>query len=615
MAGFTSKASPDAAKRAKVSKGDKSSVQTSAPKRPSAAQSARLGIARVAPTDGAATAAYASRTLVGEELCDPSLVVPQIMHLARSNTDKVLDIYRSAMQAGINLNKVPQDDLHQLYLALVTAAVRAGHANEVSNLLCDLQKMGNGIDIALFSSAVKLCTSRHLFSESISIYNLVSKDPSFQIADKSLWSCLLFCAVESKDFDRCDFFFRRLKQHGAPSSKDYGNMIRFVSLQGNWEQSLALLSDMRSSGIEVDSVHYNTILATCVMAEQVDHAHALLGEMESAGGVTDVITYNTLMKGYAKTGSMTKCYELYKHMVEKGIVPSQVTYGILLDGFINENRLDFAEQIFQNMVADGVSMNTVLYTTVIKGFARAGKLDQAMIVYEQMRAGNVHPDLVTFSILIKAHCDASHLDTALALLQQMLELGLRPDEVVFNNLLTGCAQKANAELGKQLYQDMVASGLRPSNASFSILIRLYAQCKMLDEAVEMLAKEPGKYKVDPEPRLFVQLIQSCIRDRQGRRALEVYDMLVAHSKPTAAAHGSMLQTCVKLNMFDTAAEILAAAAKNHGRIDVSDANALLEAAQRKKKTQCAQECAASMLKMGLKIDPALAAQVEKTSKH
>merc|ERR1719265_3134421 len=142
-------------------------------------------------------------------------------------------------------------------------------------------------------------------------------------------------------------------------------------------------------------------------------------------------------------------------------------------------------------------------------------------------------------MLIKANCDADRLENALKLLQAMLNLGLRPDEVVFNNLLAGSARQANAELGKRLYADMIASGIRPSNATFSILIRLYHQCKLLDDAVEMLRDEPGKHKVDPEPRLFLQLIQACIRERQGRRAVDVYEMLVAHSVPTVVAHSSM----------------------------------------------------------------------------
>jgi pentatricopeptide repeat protein len=290
----------------------------------------------------------------------------------------------------------------------------------------------------------------------------------------------------------------------------------------------------------------------------------------------------------------------------RGIQPTQVTYGILVDGLINDNKLERASEVVGAMSEDGCAMNTVLGTTLVKGFARAGDVDQAMKIYEQMRTGsNMLPDLITFSILIKAHCDADRLEDSLKLLEEMLQLGLKPDEVVFNNLLTGCAKQGNAELGKRLYSDMIASGVRPSNATFSILIRFFQQCKLVDDAVEMLRTEPKKNKVDPEPRLFLQLIQSCIRERQGRKAVEVYGMMLENCVPTVSAHSSIIGTCVKLNMYDTASEILAKVAEAGGRIDAADAAALLQGAVRKQKSQSASEITASMSKLGLSIDPKL----------
>jgi pentatricopeptide repeat domain-containing protein 1 len=430
------------------------------------------------------------------------------------------------------------------------------------------------------------------------------EDPNFAIDDKTIWSCLLFSAIEVRAYQRCNHFFERLKECGTPSHKDYGNMVRYASLHGDWQLSVKLIKEMRDSNIEVDCVIYNTCLATCVAADKLEQAKQLLQDMERADGVADVITYNTLMKGYAKSGRMDECSSLLEALSAKNIPPSQVTYGILLDGFINDNQLEKAAQVFEKMSKENVPMNTVLYTTLIKGFARAGEVEQAMRVYEQMsNERSMLPDLITFSILIKANCDVDRLGEALKLLDRMLAQGLRPDEVVFNNLLAGCARQSNAELGKRLYLDMTASGIRPSNATFSILIRLYQQSKLLEDAVDMLRTEPSKHKVNPESRLFLQLIQSCIRDRQGRRAVEVYQMMIEHSVPQAAAHNSIITTCVKLNMYETAAEILSLAAARGGRVDFTDAANLLEGAVRKRKTQVAHEIAASMEKLGFSIDP------------
>jgi pentatricopeptide repeat protein len=535
-------------------------------------------------------------------LCDPSWLVPQVMNMSRMQVQKALGLYHAAMAAGLKLQSVPESDCQQMFTVLVTAAIRTSNVDEATQLLQDLQRKGHGVSSELFSSVMKLCASKLFFNECLTIFDLMASDPCFRLADKSAWSCLLFCALESNAYDRCGFFFDNIKKHGQPSYKDYGNMIRFASQQCDWEHAVKLIEEMRQADIKIDALLCNIVLATCLNAERIDEARALLENMEINEGVVDVVAYNTLMKGYAKAGRMDRCVEVFDHLKSRGITASEVTYGILLDGFVNENEMERAAEVFNTMVSEGGTVNTILFTTMIKGFTRAGNVDNAMKVYEQMLGHrSLTPDLITFSLLIKANCDADRLEQALMLLKTMVDKKLRPDEVIFNNLLAGCARHGNDALGDRLYQDMLSSGIRPSNATFSILIRFYSQCKRLEDAVEMLKNEPAKHRVDPEPRLFLQLAQSCIRERQGRRAVEVYEMLAKHSVPTAAVHSSLITTCIKLNMFETAAEVLRIASTRQFRVDGRDANALLDTVTRKRKSQLAQDISASMTKLGLDV--------------
>merc|ERR1719215_695418 len=101
---------------------------------------------------------------------------------------------------------------------------------------------------------------------------------------------------------------------------------------------------------------------------------------------------------------------------------------------------------------------------------------------------------------------------------------------------------------------------------------------MLDEATEMLKTEPAARGVSPEPRLYAQLAQACLRDRQGRRAVEVYKLMLERAAPTASMNGSLLATCAKLNMLGTGAELLTLAAEAGVRVDVRDAVELHETA-------------------------------------
>lgn len=520
---------------------------------------------------------------------------------------EALSVYRMSVKASLSLSDA--ESCHELFVALVTVTIRASQVEETMHVLSDLRESGLGVSNSLFASAVRLCTSKQLFGEGLALLDFMNKDPNFTITDKSVWSCLLFCATEKKDFQRSVTFLERVKQCGTPSAKDFGNILRIVSARGDWDMALSLVKDMQEASVEIDqfdTMLYNTTLATCVAAGKVDQARALLDARGGLDGAADVITYNTIMKGYAKAGRIDDCFQLFRDMCTKGISPSQVTYGILLDCCMNENQMDRAMKVFDDIRAAGYAMNTILYTTLIKGFARAFELEKAMGVYQQMKAdSDALPDLITFSILIKAHCETDNLEGALTLLEEMLSLGLRPDEVIFNTLIAGSGKHGNAKLGKALYDNMVKSGVRPSNATFSILIQLYQRCKLLEEAVTLLRDEPQKHRVEPEARLFLQLMQACIRERHGKQAVEVYGMLSERVKFTAAMHSSILSTCAKLNMYDTGADIIGLAAARGARVDACDTKPLLEAALKKGKTQVARSMLASMKALGHDVDPKL----------
>lgn len=556
-----------------------------------------------------ATAAMAVdvRSPSATQLCDIHWVTAAVQHLCPSQVQRAFELYSAALNAGLELERMPEAEGAQLFMALVTSAIRVGQIDDALSLLRDCRR-GPGATATLLASCTRLCTSKQLFKEGLVIFDFFAEDPTLVSEDRSVWSCLLFCAVETKAFGRCHAFWEYLQKFGVPSNKDYGNMVRCACTQGDWRLSLSLIREMHKANLTVDSVMYNTALATCVTANQPDEARALLEEMEASNGVADVITYNTLSKGYAKFGKLEQCFELFRHMRSRNIKPSQVSYGILLDCCINEKKMDQAVEVFNEMTAQGLVMNTVLYTTLIKGFARAEQVNQAMSVYKQMRevgGKSVSPDLITFSILIKANCDAGRLEDALGLLNTMIEMQLCPDEVIFNNLLGGCVRENSSDLAKRLYNNMIEGGVKPSNATFSILVRLYAQNKMLDEAVEMLKHEPKARKVEPEPRLYVQLAQACLRERQGRRAIEVYKLMLEASSPTAAMHSSLLGMCMKLNMLDTAAEVLTLAAEHSVRIDVRDVVQVRDMAVRKRKAMCIESINAALDRLGL--NPAMAA--------
>jgi len=551
--------------------------------------------------------ALLEKTPDANRLKDAEWLIPKLVQLCQSHCQRSASIFRTALQAGLDLGKVSADERDQLLSALVVSQIRVGIVDDVLlRFLRDLKAYKITVSEALHVSIVKLCTAKHHFSECLALHDLIADCHGSKASDRNLWSCLLFCATEAKAYQRCGLLFKELEKSGGATEKDYWNMFRVCSRQGDAKMTLQLLQKMRADGVVITNVVYNTALATCVACQLIDEARKLLDEMNTFENVTDVITYNTIMKGYANLGLMDDCFHVYEMLVERGIEASQVTYGILLDGCINNKQVDRAAKVFDIITEKGCPMNTVLYTTLVKGFAREGKVDEAMRIYEHMcNDKSAAADVITFSLLLKVNCDADRLEKALELLDGMVKSGLKPDEVIYNNILAGCSKQANTKLAKRLYNDMISSGIKPSNATFSILIRLYSSSKSLDEAVEMLTTEPQRHNVKLEPRLFSQLIQCCIRARQGRRAVEVFEMMAKQGGSSPATNATTLSMCVKLNMLDTAVEILEKAAEHRCRVDSKDAYMLLESLCKKRKSILADACAVAMKALNIPVEPVM----------
>lgn len=537
-------------------------------------------------------------------IAKPQLLVKHVAAACRVDFAKALSMYDDAIRSQFDFSLVGSPDLEHLFVELVSASLRAGRTDGLVRFLQQLGQPAVAMPASLFSSITRMCAAKRLFKDVMSVYDAMCAAGLEGVRDSALWSTFLFCSVEAGEHGKSAEIFARFKKYGVPASRDYANMIRMAQTRKDWKRGLEYVKEMETQGQVADNVVYNTALAACVNAQQLDVAEELLAMMENVEGVADCITYNTLMKGYARAGCIEKCFDMEKKMAAKGISASQVTFGILLDACINDSMLDKALLVFQQMQRMSCPMNTVLYTTLIKGFARANDIDKVMELYAQMQNEmGVSADLVTFSILIKANCDASRMDVALQLLERLLELGHQPDEVIFNNLLNGCVTQVNIELGKKIFVDMQSAGVKPSCVTYSIILRMYTHGRRFDDAFELLNSMGSARCL--EPRLYTQLILACIRNRQGRRVVDVYRMMVRDCQPIMHSHQSILDSCSRFNMFDTMAEIVALIADSGGTVSVREAHVLLEGILKKKRVGCMRAVMTAFQKMGISVDPKL----------
>jgi len=520
--------------------------------------------------------------------------------------DDVIRSYESAARSDGVLSTLSHEALNELFAQVFSAAVRCGRVSKLPQYLKDSTKLGLDISPQQLESIVKMCAAKKNFREALAAFDACGIDPSdAKAGTASIWSCLLFCSVEVGAFDRCHALYKSILKMREPSNEDFVNMIRSIARTQNSALLCQVLQELRESKFALDNLGYNRGLAVCITEGQQSMAEAMLCEMQRHEGVCDVITYNTLLKGYSQAGEIDKCFALQNQMKTMGIRPSDVTFGILLNSCLGAKQPDRAAQVFKEFQASGCKLNAVLYTTLIKGLSQAGQLDEAMDVFEQMCASDVAPDLVAFSVLMKVFCDAGKVEVALQLFERLLQQGLTPDEIVFNNLLSGCVERQNSALGNRIFSDMQKHNLWPSHVTLSIMVKLLSKCREWDAALELINTSPEKLGLNRESRLYLQLAQQCIRDRQGKRAPVIVEALLRHCSLDEAGAGRLLQQCVMLNMFDTGVEILELFVLHKSKFSARDVNAMLAGAVKKRKAQIVATIIKVMEKAGIPIDSKL----------
>ncbi|KAJ4963178.1 hypothetical protein NE237_023117 [Protea cynaroides] len=145
----------------------------------------------------------------------------------------------------------------------------------------------------------------------------------------------------------------------------------------------------------------------------------------------------------------------------------------------------------------------------MNGLCKEGRIQEVTEVFDEMGSSGVEPDAVGYTTIINCFCRAGRVDETLKLLKEM-EKECRTDIVTFNVIL-------------EVYLEKVGVLLPHSATSNELLISLCEAGKVAD-ATEAL--NGGEMGFEPQPALWVHLIESISRERKLVRVFQLLDDLV-----------------------------------------------------------------------------------------
>jgi pentatricopeptide repeat protein len=474
----------------------------------------------------------------------------------RQNTDFVMNIagqivelcgtkYAKALELFLERDdfwKLPKSDYLRLLQAVANATVRVGRPEKLRNVFAHIKAMSGG-DPGVLPSVLRMFELRKLHGQALDAARCWREIFKDRFPDASL-SGLLHCATEIGDEEAALDAMAALRDRDLVSARDFSVLIRLYASSGHAEKAMDLLREMESMGFQPDKVAYNMVLSACSSAKQDEQVESLLSQMDA-----DVVTYNTRLKACVAERTVDKAFGLYDELCAQKLQPTAVTFGTLVECCCKAGDLERAKGVFRLMVERNVQANSVIYTSLIKGLAAHGKLEDAMEMFEQMKSV-AEPDLICYSALIKAFCDREDLERAVNLLEEVLTKGHSPDEIVFNHLLAGCATVPDVERAEWVLDSMAKHGVMPTTATFSTMLKVYARAGDVAGSERFLLSIHDRYRSQPAPRLYLQHMSSCIRQRKGSQAVQIFKAMVQRW-PSADGDQPLL-SCVSSNLLDTA---------------------------------------------------------------
>lgn len=463
---------------------------------------------------------------------------------------------------------------------LLAKMVRDGKGGQIPKFLDSAFRtaMKGGIDRGLpedvlttkhLLCVLRACVAHRCFAEALNAYDHVAD----RIVDDclSIWSILLFCAIESESYARCGEIVTRLRKHGTPSSKDFVNMTRYYAHEQDVLSFQKMLEQLKEDGFKADSSARCNALLVCASLRSFDHADVLL-RSGVCGARLDTITCNMLMSGFVQAKEPERCFAIWQLMRQAELVPSEQTFGILLNACSLKGQFEHAKGIFEDLRRSGLSLNVVHYTSLMKNLLRAGLHEDAMRALDEMQAAEgVEPDIVAYSTLIKAFADRGGVNEAVGVLERMIAQGIPPTVVIFNTVLGACAsvpqapQQVSATLEK-----LVSLGLKPSTATLSILVRALAKAKNLNMALDMLDNAPARFGLWAEARVYTQLAQAAMKMGNKHLVVTAYASVWRMAKEAgvpldSSTNDRMLSLCQACGEGRAAVAIMLEEARRNGR--------------------------------------------------
>nr|GME04108.1 pentatricopeptide repeat-containing protein At4g14170-like [Ipomoea batatas] len=269
----------------------------------------------------------------------------------------------------------------------------------------------------------------------------------------------------------------------------YNILIVGYSLTDDWQESLALFSEMGRLGMENDTVSFVGALSACSNVSAIKQGKEIHGYAVRRLFHSHQFVSNSLLDLYTKCGRIDISRKIFDRMQCRDVA----SWNTMILGYGMLGELQTAINLFEAMKDDGVEYDSVSFIAVLSACSHGGLIEKGRRYFDDMFAHDIKPTQTHYACMVDLLGRNGLVDEAVHLVQS---LPIEADANIWGALLGACRLHGKMELGCWAADHLLK--LKPKHSGYyALLSNMYAEAGRWKEAdrVRELMKMKGVKKM------------------------------------------------------------------------------------------------------------------------
>ncbi|CAA6670391.1 unnamed protein product [Spirodela intermedia] len=275
-----------------------------------------------------------------------------------------------------------------------------GMPREADRLFWSMRRLGVEPSVVSYNTLLRVYGEAELFGEAVHLFRLMQRKGAVQ--NVVTYNTMIAIYGRSLEHEKAGNLVQEMQRAGVqPNSID---------------RAAALFQKLRTSGVEIDPVLYQTMIAVYERAGLVAHARRLLSDLNDPDD-EGKIPRETAVKILARADRVEEAARLFRRAVSAGSVKDITVFQCMMDLFARNRRHRSVVEVLENMRAAGYLPDSAMIGMALHAYGKLQEFTKAESLYREMQEeGCVLPDKVHFQMLslLGARRDFARVESLLA---------------------------------------------------------------------------------------------------------------------------------------------------------------------------------------------------------